>query len=128
MKTLFMVIFGLIVVGIVIATIVVTVDLIRISEYSDVRLSFRTFRKFYAIASEKYECYWNYISYRDNEHCGVQNITMKTPIDHARYILWQHQKDRREGQAVNAKATQKYLDCVRKDIENYKDGDTESNS
>lgn len=128
MKTLLTVIFGLLVAGAVIAAIAVTVDLIMLTEYSDVRLSFRSFCKFYAIAPEKYECYSDYVSYRDDEYCNTQHIVMKTPIDHARYILWWRKKGRIDENAANAKATQKYLDCVRQDIERFTGCDTESNS
>lgn len=96
-------------------------------EDTGVRLSFRTFRKFYDIAPEKYHYYYGYIRYQIDRY-QEQNISMKTPIDHVKYVLWRRKIERRKATAESVKVTQKYIDCVRKDIENLTGGDTESNS
>ena len=114
-------------VGLVIATIIIVADWYDALTDDDVRLSFRSFGKFYGIAPEQYECYSRSVRYRDNP-CHGYRIVMKTPLDHARYIIWRRRKERRASAAKGAKVTQKYLDCVRKDIERFTDGDTESNS
>ena len=118
---------ALLLVGLVIATISIVADWYDALTDDDVRLSFRSFWKFYGIAPEQYECYRRSVHYRDNP-CHWYRIVMKTPLDHARYILWRHGEKRRASAAKGAKVAQKYLDCVRKDIERFTDGDTESNS
>lgn len=127
MKTLFAIIFVLLI------TVVVAVSIVIIAGWhgtlgdTDVRLSFRSFRKFYGIAPEKYNCYHGYIWYQIGR-CQGQSIVMKTPIDYLKYVLWRRKIERREATAESVKITQKYIDCVRKDIENFTGGDTESNS
>lgn len=127
MKTFLTAILALLIVGMVIATTIIIVDWYDVLEYNDIRLSFRSFRKFYAIAPEKYKCYSDYIRYRPDP-CHGYNIAMNTPFDHARYLLWQHRHTRRKEQATNAKVMQKYLDSVRKDIENYTEKGVKSRS
>lgn len=127
MRTLFTIIFGLLIVVVAAVLIVILTDWCGMLDDNDVRLSFRTFRKFYGIAPEKYHCYHSYIRYRIGR-CQAQNIVMKTPVDHAKYVIWRRKIERRKATAESAKVTQKYLDCVRKDIERFADGDTESNS
>lgn len=113
--------------GLVVATVSIVMDWHDALGDDDVRLSFRTFRKFYDIAPEKYNCRYYYIRYRI-DRCQGQVIVMKTPIDYLKYVLWRRKIERRKATAESVKVTQKYLDSVRKDIENFKGGDTESNS
>lgn len=113
--------------GLLVATANIVMDWHDELGDNDVRLSFRTFRKFYDIAPEKYHCYYGYIWYQIGR-CQGQNIVMKTPIDYLKYVLWRRKIERRKATAESVKITQKYIDCVRKDIENFTGGDTESNS
>lgn len=110
--------FGLLIVVVAAVLIAITAEWHDTLDDADVRLSFRTFRKFYDIAPEKYHCYHGYIWYQI-DICHGQNIVMKTPIDYAKYVYWRRKIERRKDAAESAKATQKYLDSVRKDIENY---------
>lgn len=127
MRTLFAIIFVLLIVVVVVVSITIIADCHGMLDDNDVRLSFRTFRKFYDIAPEKYHCYHGYIRYRIGR-CQGQNIVMKTPLDYAKYVIWRRKIERRKVTAKNAKVTQEYIDCVRKDIERFTGGDTESNS
>ena len=127
MKTLLSVVFVLLVVGLVIATATIVINWYDELGDNDVRLPFRSFRKFYDIAPEKYRCRSTYIWYQFDRSTSYP-IVMKTPIDLAWYILWMRGKERRASVVKGTKVTQSYLDCVRKDIENYTGGDTESNS
>lgn len=127
MKTLIATIFGLLIVVVVAVTVAIFIGWHDVLDDEDVQLSFRAFRKFYAIAPEKYSCYRRYILYR-NDRGTYQCIDMKTPIDYAKYILWRRKIERRKAAAKSAKETQEYIDNVRKDIENFTGGDTESNS
>jgi hypothetical protein len=126
MRTLFAIIFGLLIVVVMAVSIVIIADWYCMLDDKDVRLSFRAFRKFYNVAPEKYHCYYGYIRYQTGRY-SHQNIVMKTPIDYVKYVLWRRKIERRKATAENVKATQKYVDSVRKDIENYNGGDTESN-
>lgn len=127
MRTLFAIIFGLLIVVVVVVSITIIAGWHGMLDDNDVRLSFRAFWKFYGIAPEQYECYSRSVCYHDNQ-CHWYRIVMKTPLDHARYIIWRRRKERRASVVKGTKATQKYLDCVRKDIESFTGGDTESNS
>ena len=127
MKILLTVITVLLWLGLVVATVSIVMDWHDALGDNDVRLSFRTFRKFYDIAPEKYNCRHYYIRYRIDRYQG-QDIVMKTPIDYLKYVLWRRKIERRKATAESGKVTQKYIDCVRKDIENLTGGDTESNS
>lgn len=84
---------------------------------NSVSLSFNSFRKFYDIASKKYELASDSILY-NNEYCW-QYINMKTPIDYARYWLWFKKKEHHKKTADKAERTQEYINCVRKDLEKF---------
>lgn len=125
--TLLSVVFGLLIVGMVIATIIIVAEWYGALEHSDVRLSFRSFREFHAIAPEKYTCNSYSVWYRANPSRGY-TIVMNNPLNHAVYRLWQHRHTRRNEQAASLKVMQNYLDCVHKDIKNYTEKGVKSRS
>lgn len=84
-------------------------------------LSFSSFRKFYDIAPEKYELSYCEIAYHITKTYHWQGINMKTPIDYVRYWLWLRKKNRHKIATDKVKRTQEYINCVRKDLERFKE-------
>lgn len=85
-------------------------------------LSFNSFRKFYDIAPEKYELCWDGVAYYTSSR-HWQYINMKTPVDYVRYWLWWRKRNRHKKTADKVKRTQEYIDCVRKDLERFTEGE-----
>ena len=104
--------------GLLVATASIVIDWHNTLGDNDVRLSFRTFHKFYDIAPEKYELCWGCIAYYVSSRCW-QYINMKTPIDYARYRLWFKKKERHKKTVDRVERTQDYINCVRKDLEKF---------